>query len=66
MLLKHILLSDYIGIKTDYDRLCCCVLEKGEVVDISVFHDFVYVRNQGYWPVGINKCFVIFFVNNIF
>ena len=37
VLLKHVLLSDYIEIQTDYDRLCYCVLEKGKVVDISVF-----------------------------
>ena len=37
VLLKHILLSDYIEIQTDYDRLYYCVLEKGKVVDISSF-----------------------------
>ena len=41
-------MSDHSEIKTDYDRLCCCVLEKSKVIDISVFHDFDYVGNQRY------------------
>ena len=38
---------------------------KVKLLIYQFFHDFVYVRNQGYWPVVINICFVIFWKNAI-